>query len=98
MQEKLSILNRLEIYAEAGETSAPLKLWKSQISKLEEKGFVVEKIAKTHRLGEFYCNISWAKPTISGGAANEMLKLSINSLNDNVASDERVAVPYSVRI
>ena len=98
MQEKLSVLNRLEIFAEAGETSAPLKLWKSQIKKLQAEGFTVEIITKTQRFGEFYCNISWAKPTISDGSANELLKLSINSLNGNVSSEDRVAVPYSVRI
>ena len=49
-QEKLSITERLEIYAEAGETSAPLKLWISEISKLEKGGFSVEKIASIMQL------------------------------------------------
>ncbi len=81
MLERLTIQDRLEMFAEAGETSAPLKLWKPTISKLERGGFLVEIIAPSQREGEYYCNIDWKNPR--GSAARDMLRLSIQALESN---------------
>lgn len=98
MLDKLTVLDRLEIFAGAGETSAPLKLWKGQIAQLEKQGFFVEQIADTDRFGEYYCNVQWSNPTFPKSEATEMLKLSINALNKHVNADDQVPPPYSVRI
>ena len=78
MQETLSILRRLEIYAEAGETLANLKLWKPQIKKLVKDGFTIDVISPTLRRGEYSCLISWKHP--NGAGASGMLNLTIKSL------------------
>lgn len=80
-QEKLSITERLEIYAEAGETSAPLKLWTSEISKLEKGGFSVEKIAPVEGNMRFLCDIDWKYP--KGKDAQQMLDYTIKALQNN---------------
>ena len=51
MMERMTIIDRLEIVAERGDTNAALKLWGAQISKLERGGFTVTKIAPTAREG-----------------------------------------------
>lgn len=78
MLEKMSIIDRLEIYAAEGETSAPLKLWGAQIDDLRKAGFEVEVLKPTDRYGEHNCTISWVHPT--GREASYMLALSIDSL------------------
>lgn len=37
MLERMTIIDRLEIVAERGDTNAALKLWGAQISKLEKR-------------------------------------------------------------
>lgn len=81
MLERLTVERRLEIHAENGETSAPLKLWKSTISRLRTGGFTVDIIASTERKGEFYCNVDWKKP--HGQWAYALLRLTITALEDN---------------
>lgn len=81
MLEKLTIIERLEMFAEAGETSATLRLWKKRIKRLVDDGFTVEIICPTIREGEFYCKIDWKHPT--GEVATEMLMLTIKSLEAN---------------
>ena len=82
MMEKMSIMERIEVFADAGETSAPLKLWKNQIARLEKGGFTVEKIAPTEREGEFYCDVDWKNP--SGPEAQQMLRYTIRSLKEQL--------------
>ena len=81
MLERLTIERRLEIFAEAGETSAPLKLWKSQIYKLRKAGFDVDVVIATERRGEYFCCVDWKKP--HGHWAHELLQLTIDSLKEN---------------
>lgn len=81
MPHQLSIMERLEIYAEAGETSAPLKLWSSQISKLEKGGFLVEKIAPIEGGKRFFCEINWKNP--KGTEAQQMLEYTVKALQAN---------------
>lgn len=94
----MTVLDRLELYADAGETSAPLKLWKNQILQLRKDGFTVEEIAPTERRAEYFCTIDWSQPNIPESLANEMLKMSINALNGRVDSKDRVPTPYSVNL
>ena len=84
MLEKTSIIDRLEIYANEGETSAPLKLWGAQITSLRKGGFQVEVLKPTDRYGEYNCTISWDFPT--GHQASYMLALSIDSLSTQAKS------------
>ena len=81
MLERLTVERRLEIYAENGETSAPLKLWKSTIPKLREAGCTVDIIAPTERKGEYYCNVDWKMP--HGQGAYALLRLTIAALEEN---------------
>ena len=46
MQEKLGLMGWIEIYAEHGETNALLRVWQSQMPKLEKEGFIVTTIAR----------------------------------------------------
>ena len=78
MVDKTTILDRIEVYADDGETSAPLKLWKTQISKLRKQGFTVTTVSPTNRKREFYCNISWKTP--KGDEARYMLSATISGL------------------
>ena len=64
MMERMTIIDRLEIVAERGDTNAALKLWGAQISKLEKGGFTVTKIAPTAREGELYCEVYWKQPYV----------------------------------
>ena len=81
MLERLTVERRLEIYAEAGETSAPLKLWKNTISKLQKGGCLVEVISPTDRKGEYFCNVDWKNP--HGQIAYALLRITIASLEEN---------------
>ena len=76
MQEKLGLMGWIEIYAEHGETNALLRVWQSQMSKLEKEGFIVTTIARTSKEFKFYCKIDWSKPTVPKGEAARMLELS----------------------
>lgn len=82
MVGKVTIMDRIEVYANSGEISAPLKLWKSQISSLKKDGFDVSVVSPTERKGEFYCNISWKNP--KGGEARYMLSATISGLTRNL--------------
>ena len=82
MMRKLSITERLEIFAEHGETSAPLKLWIGQITNLGAGGYTVEKIAPTERKGEFFCDVDWKSP--KGEDAQQMLDYTIKALKANL--------------
>ena len=91
--EKPSILERLESFAMQGETSAPLKLWKAQITRLEKQGFTVHIISETDRDSEYYCDISWKSPTISNSDAECLLMFTINVLNKNISANKRANLP-----
>lgn len=86
MTEKPTLYDRLEVFAKDGEISANLKLWKPQIKKLQSDGFVVDPFYKTIRHGEFFCYISWDKPTIPDSVAANMLKISISSIEKSLKS------------
>ena len=77
MQEVITIMDRLEIFAEFGLTEAKLKLWNNQRERLEKDGFYVAVIAPTGRKGENYCIIDWKLPTAQ--VAYVMLAISITS-------------------
>ena len=78
MLEKITILDRLEIFAESGLTEAMLKLWNNQIERLRRDGFEVTIIAPTERKGEYYCKIDWKNP--AGQTANGLLATSIATM------------------
>lgn len=84
MLEKLTIYDRLEIYAEDGRTSAPLKLWGTQIKSLRKAGFTVDVLGRTDRYGEFNCDISWDEP--AGGQASYMLVITIKAIGKQIDS------------
>ena len=77
MHGNLTILDRLDVFADCGKTSASLKLWENQFFRLRDIGFDVDPIAPSERAGEYHCRIEWAYPT--GQAAYEMLGRSIQS-------------------
>ena len=81
MMERMTIIDRLEIVAERGDTNAALKLWGAQISKLEKGGFTVAKIAPTAREGEFYCEVDWKQPY--GPDAQRLLEYTLEALQAN---------------
>lgn len=93
MMEKPTILERLEYFAVEGETSAPLKLWKSQIQRLNKEGFIVYVLTETNRKGEYFCEISWKNPLLSGGDAEKLLMFTINTLNKNISDSKRAKLP-----
>lgn len=82
MIDQVPIVDRLKVYAEDGRTSAPLRLWKGQIKKLEKEGFFVFIKAPTKRYGEFSCTISWKYP--KGDHAAHMLAITISALTQNM--------------
>lgn len=82
MLEKLTILDRLEIYADDGRTNAPLKLWGDQIKSLRKAGFTVDVLGRTDRYGEFNCDIFWLEPT--GSQASYMLVQTIKALGKQI--------------
>ena len=61
MQEKKSVLEWLEMYAEYGLKTAKRRLWKAEIKKLESMGFEVT-AKPTNRRFEYYCIIDWHNP------------------------------------
>jgi muramoyltetrapeptide carboxypeptidase LdcA involved in peptidoglycan recycling len=75
---KTTLMDRIEVYADAGRVSAPLKLWKAQISRLKKKGFTVVVESPTHRHGEFKCTVSWDLP--QGRSAELMLDATTRAL------------------
>ena len=79
MQEKITIMDRLEIFAGAGLTEAKLKLWTNQQKRLERDGFDVTVIAPTARKGEHYCKIDWKQPTEQ--TAYGLLAISISTMD-----------------
>ena len=81
MLDGLTIEERLEIFAEKGQTSAYLKLWKNQIFKLQKEGFDVDVIFPTSRRGEYYCCVYWEEP--HGPGASALRELTLESLEDN---------------
>ena len=78
MQEKFTIMDRLEIFAESGLTEATLKLWNNQKERLERDGFDVMVITPTDRKGENYCKIDWKHPTAQPPYG--LLAMSINTM------------------
>lgn len=76
MQERYSVLDRMESVAYQGKFYIHLNLWKQQISKLEKEGFVVTVLNPTTRPGEYACIIYWNLPT-KAGIAMEMQHLSL---------------------
>lgn len=98
MMEKITIIERLEFVAAHGETSTALRLWKSQMKKLENEGFLITVIQETERKGEYYCDISWKNPTTNKGDSQKLLQYTINCLNNNVSDEQRIDTPYDVDI
>lgn len=97
MLEKLTIIDRIEIYASAGMTSAPLKLWGKQIESLSTKGgFTIEVLKPTKRYGEFNCTIRWDNP--KGVQASYMLAQAIKALGKRIDSKIREANNLSQRL
>ncbi len=83
MQERYSVVDRIEGVAYKGKFYIHLNLWKQQISKLEKEGFVVKILNPTNRPGEYSCIIYWNLPT-KAGIAMEMQQLSlINVVNQD---------------
>lgn len=76
MQEKIDLMDWIEIYAEHGATNAILRVWQSQMPKLIREGFSIKKIAQTSVEHKFYCRISWSHPTNANGLASKMLEVS----------------------
>lgn len=79
MLSQTTIMDRLEAFANAGDASAQLKLWKKKIHKLRKDGFDVRTISKTERTGEFLCEISWKYP--KSAETRYLLSLTISGLN-----------------
>lgn len=82
MIEKSTIIDRIEVYANDGRTSIPLKIWKGQIKKLEKEGFNVLIKSPTKRCGEYSCIVSWKYPR--GEQAAYMLSITIKALTNNL--------------
>ena len=76
--EKTTIMDRIQVYAEAGKTSSRLRLWKRQIKELQREGFEVEVLTSTEFRGQFLCEVSWRIPR--GRIAANMLKSSVEAL------------------
>lgn len=81
MTEKTTIIDRIEVYANDGRISIPLRLWKGQITKLRKEGFSVLVKSPTKRYGEFSCVVSWKHP--KGEQAAHMLSATIRTLTNN---------------
>lgn len=82
MTERLSVLERLEFFAEEGETKAGLILWKRQIIALEKGGFTVKTIAQADIKNRFYCIVNWEQP--HGKDALKMLEYTLKALEANL--------------
>ena len=78
MLGRITIMDRLEIFAESGLTEAMLKLWNNQKERLERDGFDVTVLAPTDRKGEHYCKIDWKQPTAQ--VAYGLLAISIATM------------------
>ena len=89
MLSQTTIMDRLTVFAGAGETSAQLKLWKKKIEKLRKDGFEVRTISKTERIGEFLCEISWKYP--KSAETRYLLSETINCLNRNLTKSLKTA-------
>ena len=84
MLSQTTIMDRLTVFANAGETSAQLKLWKKRIRKLRKDGFEVRTISQTERTGEFLCEISWKQP--KSAETRYLLSATISCLNRNLTN------------
>lgn len=58
--DKYSIDERLEHAAKKGKMEKNLRIWKSTMKRLRKNGLIVTEKNSTNRIGEFYCNVSWA--------------------------------------
>lgn len=88
-QDRLSILERLGIFAEAGETSAKLKLYPRQEQRLIKKGFKVTRLTNISR-DLYKCQIEW-KEAKEGTIAYDYYKMAKDF---NEKEDEPLAPPY----
>lgn len=79
MMEKKSVLEWLEMYAEAGLKSANRRLWQAEISRLENMGFTI-KAKPTNRRSEFYCTIDWRNPE-DGTIAKKMFEIAEHTIS-----------------
>lgn len=83
MMEKMTVLNWLEMYAEAGYTETSRWLQSKEITKPEEAGFKVDRLRQTRRY-EFYCKIDWKQPNTDapkGYIAQNMLEISQKAIS-----------------
>ena len=82
MADISSLVMKLKSSAEKGYTvKFSVRLGKDQIRVLNREGFSVkeEKDPKEKRHGLFKCKVEWTNPTVPGGKAEELLRISQNS-------------------
>ena len=86
MQARIDLDGWIEVYADRGETTAVLKVWKSQIPReilrFEDEGFKVTHLCPAKAANQEYYKFSWAEPTVKGGLAEKMLEISKKSSMD----------------
>lgn len=98
--ERLTIRDRMLMYAENGETSIKLNLFKKQIELLIEDGYTVQRIGSTpYDFGQSVCRIDWKNAT-KGTQAYELLKKAAEVkpelLQQDGESGTPLPPPYSV--
>ena len=78
MANVLKVLNLLSISAQKGYTiRTSVRMGKDNIRALKKEGFsITERKDPNERHGLFICTIDWTNPTVPGGKAEELLKIS----------------------
>lgn len=83
-KRKPSIEDWIEVFAKYGETEAPLRLYITQIRRLEKKGLKVKVLAPTDRPYQYFCKADWKEPSVPNSFATRMLQLTIDALRNNL--------------